>query len=367
MKRVGPAPYDGSKSQMQTRRDLVRSAGGLALSALLAKTTLAAASPPRPDLWYVHPELRAVAGAINAAGGMIPPLNQASLPEVRKRMGGVAGPPLSTPAVEKKTVMGPAGAPAVAFYLMNAGQGEAKPLIVHMHGGGYIGGNVLGTIASLQELAANLDCAIATVDYRLAPETTYAGSVEDNYAVLHWLHRNAAEVGIDPNRIAVMGESAGGGHAALLALRARDRGEVPLCFQMLSYPMLDDRTGSTRMPRPPAGSIVWTAEHNRFAWGAFLGVEPGSSRVPSAAVPARHAKLDGLPPTFIGVGSIDLFVDEDVDYARRLIDAGVTTELHVVPGAFHIFDAIASGSSVAKAFGAARVDALRRAFAVQAA
>lgn len=345
---------------MQTRRDLGRAAGGLMLSMLLARPTLAGAAT-RPELWYVHPDLRNVAAAIGGAGGLIPPLSRASLPEVRKRLGG-AGPALAAPPTERKVIEGPAGAPPVAFHLVNAGPGEAKPLIIHMHGGGFIGGNVLGTMASLQELAATLGCAIATVDYRLAPETSYAGSVEDNYAVLRWLYLNAEKVGVDPARIAVMGESAGGGHAALLALRARDRGEVPICFQMLSYPMLDDRTGSTRMPSPPVGTLVWTAEHNRFAWEAFLGRTPGSHGVPAAGVPARQASLAGLPPTFIGVGSIDLFVDENVEFARRLIDAGVPTELNVVPGAFHIFDAIAPQSAVARTFHAARLDALRRAF-----
>jgi acetyl esterase/lipase len=131
---------------------------------------------------------------------------------------------------------------------------------------------------------------------------------------------------------------------------------------MLSYPMLDDRTGSARMPPPPVGTFVWTAEHNHFAWPAFLGAAPGGDRVPAGAVPARHPNLAGLPPAFIGVGSIDLFVGEDVEYARRLIDSGVPTELNVIPGAFHIFDAIAPQSAVARTFQAARFDALRRAF-----
>lgn len=347
---------------MQTRRDLIQSAGAVALSLTFARGARAASVASISDLHHVHPELRAVAGAIQSAGGMIPPLNRATLPDVRKRLGGVAGPPLNSPPVEKKTVDGPSGAPPVVFYLVNAQQGQPRPLIVHMHGGGYIGGHALGTIIGLQQLATALDCVIATVDYRLAPETTYAGSVEDNYAALSWLHRNAVQIGVDPDRIAVMGESAGGGHAALLAIRARDRGEIPLCFQMLSYPMLDDRTGSTRMARPPAGALIWTAEHNRFAWEAFLGIPPGSSGVPTSAVPARQVSLAGLPPTFIGVGSIDLFVDEDITYARRLIDAGVSTELLVVPGAFHIFDAIAPQTAVAQSFHAARVNALKRAF-----
>jgi acetyl esterase/lipase len=254
----------------------------------------------------------------------------------------------------------------VTVYLINAGKGRSRPAILHMHGGGYFLGSARSGIPVLKALAAELDCTIATVDYRLAPETRYTGSLEDNYAGLRWMYRNAAELGIDPKRIAVMGESAGGGHAALLALAARDRGEVPLCLQVLIYPMLDDRTGSSRAPGKNIGTILWTAEANRFGWEAFLGRKPGGPAVPTAGVPARVTNLAGLAPAFIGVGGIDLFVEEDVDYARRLISSGVPTELLVVPGAFHGFDIMASNTNVGKRFNAAKVNALRQAFATAA-
>jgi acetyl esterase/lipase len=212
-------------------------------------------------------------------------------------------------------------------------------------------------------MAVALNCVIVTVEYRLAPETTFKGSIEDNYTALKWVYRNAAQLGIDRNRIAVMGESAGGGHAALLAIAARERGEVPLVFQALVYPMLDDRTGTVTTPTAPIGTLVWTSSQNRFGWQSFLGRTPGTANIPSAAVPARQASLKGLPPAFIGVGSIDLFVDEDVDYARRLIDSGVETELLVVPGAFHGFDGLAAETSIARQFTAAKLEALRQAFA----
>ncbi len=134
-----------------------------------------------------------------------------------------------------------------------------------------------------------------------------------------------------------MGDSVGGGHAALLAVRARDRQEVPLCLQVLIYPMLDDRTGSG-VNAESVGNILWSASLDRIGWRSFLGAEPGTADVPVAAVPARLSELSGLPPTFIGVGSIDLFSNEDIDYARRLIAAKVPTEFHIVPGAFHGFD-----------------------------
>ena len=247
--------------------------------------------------------------------------------------------------------------------MINSKPGAKRPGILHTHGGGYVLGSAASGIRSLQDIAKELDCAIVTVDYRLAPETPYSGSIEDNYAGLRWLHEHAEELGVDPARVAVMGESAGGGHAALLALTARDRGQVPLAFQCLVYPMLDDRTGSTREVPSPIGTLLWTAASNRFGWRSFLGQEPGGPTAPSGAVPARVADLAGLPPAFIGVGSIDLFVDEDIEYARRLIAAGVPTELLVVPGAFHGFDGIAADTSVAKRFNAAKLDALRRGLA----
>ena len=159
-----------------------------------------------------------------------------------------------------------------------------------------------------------------------------------------------------------MGESAGGGHAALVAIKARDRGEIPLVFQSLVYPMLDDRTGSTvRMP-PHIATVGWTAAENRLGWNSFLGVEAGGTSVPARAVPARHENLAGLVPAWIGVGGVDLFVSEDIEYARRLTLANVPTELLVVPGGFHGFDRMAPTTSLAQAFTRLKLDALRRAF-----
>ncbi|MEO7248011.1 MAG: alpha/beta hydrolase, partial [Novosphingobium sp.] len=245
----------------------------------------------------------------------------------------------------------------------NAKPGTARPAILHTHGGGFFMGSAEASIAEFQRLARDLDCVAVTVQYRLAPETIWAGSLEDNYTALKWLNTNAATLGVDPARIAVMGESAGGGHAALLAITARDRGEVPLCFQCLTYPMLDDRTGSSRPVPPHVGRIIWTAVDNRFGWESFLGQKPGGRHAPKGAVPARVENLAGLPPAWIGVGSIDLFFDEDVEYARRLNNAGVPAELIVVPGAFHGFDGIGAmlGTIVpiAERFHAARLVALR--------
>jgi len=315
-------------------------------------------------LAHIHPDLRPFADPLRKMFGSIPPLSAETLVATRQAMQAWVRPPLPAPAWRQLDIPGPSGAPQVTVYVINSVAGASRPAILHMHGGGFVGGQAKEGLAELQELAATLDCTIMTVDYRLAPETSYLGSLADNYAALEWLHDYAPALGVDPARIAVMGESAGGGHAALLALKARDMGKIPLVAQILIYPMLDDRTGVIVTPPYPAGSLVWTAANNRFGWASFLGQAPGTDAVPHQAVPSRRTDMKGLPPTFIGVGAIDLFVNEDITYARALIDAGVQTELLVVPGAFHGFDRVAATTKVAGEFTAAKVNALRRAFAI---
>jgi len=189
-----------------------------------------------------------------------------------------------------------------------------------------------------------------TVEYRLAPETRYSGSTEDTYAALNWLYAHAEELGVDRARIAVMGESAGGGHAALLAIKARDRGEIPLVLQSLVYPMLDDRTGSANSVPPHIATVGWSTQENRLGWRSFLGAEPGTADVPAEAVPTRLTDFGGLAPAWIGVGGVDLFAAEDIDYARKLTLANVPTELLVIPGGFHGFDVVAPESAPARRF-----------------
>ena len=277
-----------------------------------------------------------------------------------------AMPPLPAPAPQpfERHIPGSAGAPDLRLVIFDPAPGtKGRPVLLHMHGGGYVMGMAAQFGPVLQTIAQNCGCVVVSVDYRLAPETHFPGSLEDNYAALRWLYKNSDELGVDRKRIAIGGESAGGSHAALLAIAARDRHEIPILFQLLIYPALDDRTGSTRQPPPSIGQFVWNAGSNRFAWTAFLGVPAGSAVVPAGAVPARVENLAGLPPAFIGVGALDLFVDEDVEYARRLIDAGVPTELLVVPGAFHGFDVFVPDAAVSKRFTETWMAALRRAFA----
>ena len=290
-------------------------------------------------------------------------MSDALLPESRRRFGPMPAPDEVAARVEKtvRAVPGPPGAPdvRVVIYRPLAASGPA-PCLLHLHGGGYIAGVPEAFEPQHAALAAQLGCVIVSVDYRLAPETRAPGQVEDAYAVLAWLNRHTAELQVDTARIGVAGESAGGGLAAALALLARDRGEYGLAFQHLMYPMLDDRTCTTAEPNPCAGEFIWPPASNRYGWASLLGVEPGSEGVSPYAAPARAADLAGLPPTYIAVGALDLFVDEDLEYARRLIRAGVPTELHVLPGAYHGFD-LNPAPRLSVASGQNRLEALARA------
>jgi acetyl esterase/lipase len=218
------------------------------------------------------------------------------------------------------------------------------PCVYSMHGGGYVIGTYAMDDPIFDELCPKLGFVGVSVDYRLAPETPYPGPLDDCYRGLTWLHAHADELGVDPDRIGVMGVSAGGGLAAALTLLARDRAEVSVAFQLLESPMLDDRqmTPSSRQ----VGLPVWSRDSNAFGWTSYLGDLYGRDDVPSTAAPARATDLTALPPAFVTVGAVDGFRDEDVDYALRLNQAGVPTELHVYPGACHGFFVLARDASV---------------------
>lgn len=304
---------------------------------------------------HVHPQLRSYLKPLSKMTGSAQ-LSGATLAEWRKL--DFYRRPLPNPCWEERLIAGLGAAPEVRIYIVNTKpDGPARPGILHMHGGGFVLRDAKSALHQVQQLAADLDCVVVSVDYRLAPEAPFPGALDDNYAALKWLYQYADSLGVDRSRIAVFGDSAGGGHAAMLAIAARDRGEIPLAYQALIYPMLDDRTGSTRIPAAHVGRIIWSAQDNVFGWSSLLGVPAGSSQVPYGSVPARVENLRGLPPTFIGVGAVDLFVDEDIEYAQRLMAAGVATELHVVPGAFHGFDGI-EAASITRQFRSTLIQAL---------
>ena len=238
---------------------------------------------------------------------------------------------------------------------------QPLPVLLWMHGGGYIGGSADWEGFLVNPMVDAVGCCVVSVDYRLAPETPFPGPVEDCYAALKWLHDHATTLGIDPERIAVGGISAGGGLAASLALLARDRGEVSVKFQILLQPMLDDRHATDAYQHPFAGEYLWRKEYNHFGWSALLGHEPGADGVSPYASASRAESLAGLPSTFINVGAIDLFVEGNIEYARRLIRDGVPTELHIYPGACHAFQGVAPDAAVSKINDRDVFTALRRA------
>ena len=239
------------------------------------------------------------------------------------------------------------GEPAVPLRVHRAvGADGVLPCVYSIHGGGFVMGSNTMDDPQLEDWCPKLGFVGVSVDYRLAPETPYPGPLEDCYRGLVYTYEHADELGIDPQRIGVMGVSAGGGLAAALTLLARDRGEVPVAFQLLDSPMLDDRqhTPSSRAD----GLAVWSRGSNTFGWKSYLGELYGRDDVPATAAPARATDLAGLPPALVSVGAVDGFRDEDVDYALRLNQAGVPAELHVYPGACHGFTTLARDATVTK-------------------
>lgn len=243
-----------------------------------------------------------------------------------------------TVSVEERFIPGPDGAPEVRMKLYRKKAGAAgRPAILHLHGGGYVMGNpeFMGPQCALW--ADAFDAVVVAPAYRLGPETPYPGNVEDAYAALRWAVSQADELQIDTGRIAVAGESAGGGLAAALALLVRDRGEYSFCHQQLIFPMIDDRTAVRTDLSPMYGEYVWNNDSNHFGWASLLGAAPGSAEISPYAAAARAEDLSGLPPVFMATGALDLFTEENLEYARRLMAAGVPVELHVYPGAPHGF------------------------------
>lgn len=233
-----------------------------------------------------------------------------------------------------------------------------SPGLLFIHGGGYLFGNAAMGDGFCRRAATAFGAVAASVEYRLAPQHPYPAPLEDCYAGLRWL---AQQPGVDEGRIAIVGESAGGGLAAALTLLAKERGEVLPAFQLLSYPMLDDRTND-RKDIDERLFRMWNVRSNCYGWGAYLG--SAAADVPALAAPARYKDLAGLPPTWIGVGANDLFYDEDAAYAARLSAAGVPCTLYVVPGAYHGFDQVEARSTTSRNYRNAQFRALSTALVV---
>ena len=273
----------------------------------------------------LDPEVAAVAALVP-----FDELNDEILATLR---GMLAPPPSPSDTVDRVDHLVP-GDPAVPVRVHRAKDARgAQPGIFSMHGGGYVIGSNTIDDPLFEAWCPRLGVVGVSVDYRLAPETAYPGPLDDCYLGLKWVYEHADEIGIDPAHIGIVGASAGGGLAAGLALLARDRGEVPLRFQLLDCPMLDDRqvTPSSRLD----GLHIWSRDSNTFGWRSYLGDLYGTADVPGYAAAARATDLSGLPPAYVCVGAVDGFRDEDIEYATRLNQAGVPAELHVYPGAPH--------------------------------
>ena len=264
----------------------------------------------------------------------------------------------------EQTIPGSAGSvPVRVLVYKPRGATGPLPAYLNIHGGGLVAGLPEQDEVANRRLAAALGCVVVSPEYRLAPETPFPGPLDDCRSAFDWLVQQATELDVDPQRIALGGSSAGGCLAAGLALQLRDLGGVQPAFLYLVFPMLDDRTGSTRDPSAFAGEFIWTAAQNRFGWTAYLNADPGGEGVSPYASPARAISLAGLPPTWIGCGALDLFIDENLEFTRRLIADGVSTELHVYPGAYHAFQWVAQ-AQVTQAYVRDSLNAFRRAFSL---
>ncbi|MEB4616006.1 alpha/beta hydrolase [Leucobacter sp. M11] len=301
-------------------------------------------------LSLVHPELRRGYRLMRAAP-VSPPwllrLVQWAMPRLPE--GSVR------PGIRREVVPAEPGGGVRVFTPSSGGNGSA---VLWIHGGGMVIGAAAQDDDACQRLAERLDAVVVSAEYRLAPRHPYPAAADDCEAAWRWLLAQAPERGIDPARIALAGQSAGGGLAATLALRLRDGGGVQPAAQLLIYPMLDDRTAADR-GLDAARHLLWSNRANRIGWTAYLGQAPGGDRVPEGAVPARRSDLAGLPPAWIGVGDIDLFAAEDRAFAAALSAAGVDTVFQTVPGAPHAFEVQNPRSSVARAFSGDAADWLR--------
>ncbi|MFD7608107.1 alpha/beta hydrolase [Streptomyces mirabilis] len=263
--------------------------------------------------------------------------------------------------VEERQVPGPEGAPDITLLVLSPAEDRGpKGGILYIHGGGMVSGDRRTGVEGLLPFVIEGSAVVVSVEYRLAPEHPDPAPVEDCYAGLVWTAKNAEELGINPERLIVAGTSAGGGLAAGVALLARDRAFPRLSHQVLICPMLDDRfeTHSSRMMDDGG---TWDRNSNLYGWNALLGERRGGPEVSVYAAPARAEDLSGLPRTYIDTGSVEVFRDEILTYARRMSEAGVSVDLHMWGGGFHGFDVVASHAAVSRASVATREEFVRRA------
>ena len=266
-------------------------------------------------------------------------------------------PPIDNIVIEDRNIAAPdALLELVVRIYKPTGVSAGLPGIFFIHEGGMIMGSIETENHKAAMLCETIQSIVVSVEYRLAPENPHPAQVQDCYEALVWMSKNAAELGFDADRLAIVGGSAGGGLAIATALMARDQEFPKLSFQMANYPMIDDRN-ETPSSKEITDVGIWDRKANIEAWDWYLG----GKNADEYAAPARAKDLSGLPPTFIDVGELDLFRDEDIEFAKRLLQAGVTTELHVYPGAYHASESFAPEAELSKQIWTKRIEALKRA------
>jgi len=312
----------------------------------------------------LNPELK---GPVKMMLGQMPPMSFTNLPAARaaskQMMAAMKArlPVIPGIATEDRSIPGPKGSPNVIIRIYRPEkQTGSLPALLWIHGGGYMLGEIDQEDFTSKQFSLNAECVVVSVEYRLAPEHPYPAPLEDCFSALKWLSTHAGELKVDRTHIAIGGASAGGGLAAGLAILARDRAETEIKFQLLVYPMINDCNIAPASETLP-DALFWTRENNVIGWRSYLGCEPGGKEVSCYASAYRATDLEGLPAAYIAVGDIDLFAQEDIEYSRRLIAAGVPTELHVYPGGCHAFDMLVPGADISKRFSADIHRALKRA------
>ena len=291
------------------------------------------------DIQKIAPELRQIYQYLPAI-----PFHKISLhPAVRLMMRLMGRSRLVKGVKVEKYQIGPAG-----LRVYRPQEGSSGAGLLWMHGGGLVVGAAAQDDGICSRYAQELGLLVVSVDYRLAPEHPFPAALDDCFAAWRWM-QDKEELGIDPTRIAIGGMSAGGGLAACLAQRILDCGTIQPAAQILFYPMLDDRTAANR-DLDQIKHPLWNNHNNRGGWAAYLGHEPGQPNEPEYAVASRREDLSGLPPAWIGVGDIDLFFEENRIYAERLNSAGVSCDLHVVPGAPHGFQVVVPQAQISRDF-----------------
>jgi acetyl esterase/lipase len=268
-------------------------------------------------------------------------------------------PPNPNVVVEDRAVPGPQDAPDVAVRIYRPANASGTLAgLLYIHGGGMVLGNLDAEHLNATALCEALGVVVVSTDYRKAPEHPHPAQVSDCYAALQWVGANAAELGIDPDRLAIYGSSAGGNLCLATAMMARDNGGPALCFIMPIYPMVDHRH-VTQSSQEITEVGIWDRDGNIEAWTHFLGDDEPDDY----AAPLHAASLAGLPPTFIDVGTMDLFRDEDIALVQRLVQEGVPTEFHLNPGAYHASELFAPEAALSQRIVATRLAALTRALA----